>query len=531
MKKLFLFAMTVACLSIFNACEKSEELIDQSVDLQLQATEKPDVYSENGYLVFNTKDAFEQKLNQLKKGDQSILDELKLDKKFVSLKCANNQSLMLKSTDVGTENVNEDDELVKDPYLQELLNNEREIVVDGKLYKITDQGMLRTDPEDLEQLNNFIESNPDFSSIENNPEVDEFLEVDDNIELFLPRAMYILEPEPEDPYSGGGSGGSSTTTSDLRNIDLANLTECDESSKTWAGEMIAGVLGYHVDCENNFASDKRVKTVFWAQNWFFVSSVGIKVKMQDRLLGIWWGEDAQVLELGWDMVKYEVKFNIQPSYYSLMLSPEVIETEFKDVFWIDILKNISKQFKLEKGRYPEGVELHTKLCEQNYKEWTRRNITTYGDFADLNFYTLKKNKSDIDFKLAQYGTKTGYEVAKELLNKYSSSYGVDQEAFSTLNNLIKKNFVITIIYEDMTVERAVMPFYAAKTSYNNNKMEYLFDYSAGAVEFGVRLSGDNPMFGVKFYKAPAEYKILSGSRIYGLAKYKNSWRGSFIRKD
>lgn len=32
MKKLFLFAMTVACLSIFNACEKSEELIDHGVD-------------------------------------------------------------------------------------------------------------------------------------------------------------------------------------------------------------------------------------------------------------------------------------------------------------------------------------------------------------------------------------------------------------------------------------------------------------------------------------------------------------------
>ena len=52
MKKLVLFAMTIACLSIFSACEKSDELIDQSVDLQMQATEKPDVYSENGYLVF-----------------------------------------------------------------------------------------------------------------------------------------------------------------------------------------------------------------------------------------------------------------------------------------------------------------------------------------------------------------------------------------------------------------------------------------------------------------------------------------------
>ena len=55
--------------------------------------------------------------------------------------------------------------------------------------------------------------------------------------------------------------------------------------------------------------------------------------MQDRLFGIWWAEDAQVLELGWDMVKYEVKFNIQPSYYSLMLSPEIIDTEFKGRAW------------------------------------------------------------------------------------------------------------------------------------------------------------------------------------------------------
>jgi hypothetical protein len=136
MKKLFLFAMAVACLSIFNACEKSEELIDQSVDLQLQATEKPDVFSENGYLVFNTKDAFEQKLNQLKKGDQSTLDEPKLDKKFVSLKCANNQSLMLKSTDVGTENVNEDDELVKDPYLQELLTMKEKLLLRGNCIRL-----------------------------------------------------------------------------------------------------------------------------------------------------------------------------------------------------------------------------------------------------------------------------------------------------------------------------------------------------------------------------------------------------------
>ena len=64
------------------------------------------------------------------------MDEPKLDKKFVSLKCANNQSLMLKSTDVGTENVNEDDELVKDPYLQELLTMKEKLLLRGNCIRL-----------------------------------------------------------------------------------------------------------------------------------------------------------------------------------------------------------------------------------------------------------------------------------------------------------------------------------------------------------------------------------------------------------
>lgn len=51
MKKLVWFAMAIASLSIFNACEKNEELIDQSIDEQSLEAAKPDVYSENGYLV------------------------------------------------------------------------------------------------------------------------------------------------------------------------------------------------------------------------------------------------------------------------------------------------------------------------------------------------------------------------------------------------------------------------------------------------------------------------------------------------
>ncbi len=56
MKKLLLFAMIIAALGIFNACEKSDELIDQSIDEKLLDATNPDVYSENGYLVFKSVD-------------------------------------------------------------------------------------------------------------------------------------------------------------------------------------------------------------------------------------------------------------------------------------------------------------------------------------------------------------------------------------------------------------------------------------------------------------------------------------------
>ncbi|WP_346859063.1 DUF4848 domain-containing protein [uncultured Draconibacterium sp.] len=57
--------MAVVVLSIFNACQKSDELIDQSIDVQQQEAVKPDVYSENGYLVFKEIEAVDSVVNIL----------------------------------------------------------------------------------------------------------------------------------------------------------------------------------------------------------------------------------------------------------------------------------------------------------------------------------------------------------------------------------------------------------------------------------------------------------------------------------
>ena len=67
MKNLFVFAIVAVALTIFNGCQKSDEqvLIDE---VQPQAAVKPDVYAENGYLVFKdfeTLDSLDKVLNAM----------------------------------------------------------------------------------------------------------------------------------------------------------------------------------------------------------------------------------------------------------------------------------------------------------------------------------------------------------------------------------------------------------------------------------------------------------------------------------
>jgi hypothetical protein len=63
MKNLILLAMTAAALTIFNGCQKENLNVDQLVDeVQPQEVVRPDVYVENGYLVFKSQEIFDRTL-------------------------------------------------------------------------------------------------------------------------------------------------------------------------------------------------------------------------------------------------------------------------------------------------------------------------------------------------------------------------------------------------------------------------------------------------------------------------------------
>lgn len=75
----------------------------------------------------------------------------------------------------------------------------------------------------------------------------------------------------------------------------------------------------------------------------------------------------------------------------------------------------------------------------------------------------------------------------------------------------------------------VFPNESAGWVRNNNEWSEILDYSSGAVTFGIGMNGGKTFFSGSIYKAPASFKITEGS-IYGIAKYRDTWRGSIIQK-
>ena len=121
MKKLFVFAMTAALLTIFNGCQK-DEMVGQLADEQLQAAVKSDVYVENGYLAFKNMEAVDSVIQMLTKmtADEKlawenqmgfisarsefdalfeIYDILQSYEEFLAFKKQNNKSLRFNETD------------------------------------------------------------------------------------------------------------------------------------------------------------------------------------------------------------------------------------------------------------------------------------------------------------------------------------------------------------------------------------------------------------------------------------------------
>lgn len=237
-----------------------------------------------------------------------------------SLRGGDNNQLL---EDIDFEN---DDDLIHDDYFASLLNDEREIVVGGKLYKYTHNGAyivaLKNQADLKKHLSNirFDKSvAPDPKSLQRG-----LIQVTPTVQRFAPPQKsnksildllkanqaastknQIGKPDPifddsydydfGDPISAGSSGSSGSSSGGGSNgsiIDHTNsmlayvrtLEPCHQQN-AW----ISGAFGLTKKCYSYHSSKHRVKTKLWNQNFGIYTSLGVKVKHQKKRKFLGWG--------------------------------------------------------------------------------------------------------------------------------------------------------------------------------------------------------------------------------------------------
>jgi hypothetical protein len=165
-----------------------------------------------------------------------------------------------------------EDSLVQDPYVQSIMNAQRETSIEGIIIRVTDKGVFAYMP--TFRLN--FETNyatPQFD----NSLAGVFTNSDNDAEQDLQEIMpniYLLYKEPAEPNtptvesSPAGCNGTSLGTN-------------------WFGQIS--------DCTSDIDSRRRIRYTTYAQNLGFYSSIGFNTRRQTRFLGVWFLANAQNL--------------------------------------------------------------------------------------------------------------------------------------------------------------------------------------------------------------------------------------------
>ncbi len=381
-----------------------------------------------------------------------------------------------------------EDSIIADPVILKMVNENREVQIGNQIYKITQFGTFICDQTEINPLRAYLEKQ-DFIfqitdlirqlkegnkiGIETNDGV--CIDVRDKIQLFIDTKNKISSSFHNNKSAAISVG--------------AIMNECNESNKTWGGELLAGLTGYHVNCENNFSSSKRVKTIFWAQNFFWVGSVGVKVKMQKKTLGIWWKEQADELMLGWDKITYETTYN---------LSGNSININYNN-----------KHFN-------NSTDLYEELMQTQYKEWRYVNLPEYNTpLLNLIWFT------DIDDDV----NRLAYRLAVNYLKNQVKTI------INQLNGPSSDHLQLTLVQPNNKITVVIMPQDPAIHSFNQVDEEVLFAQNYGTFVFGASFNSGGAMDPViHIEETLATYQVEEGSSMFGIARENGEWRGSRIVK-
>lgn len=352
MKKIYLFVLLTLIVSCSN--ESFEVATSSITSTEIRAS------LVDGRLHFESKEDFKTSIEHLKSLEDSEVetkmysfyndgfeplypfykeeDEVRINK-FIDKKIKRSlPSTTLNRTTIEDDDhdsyVEPDDDLIADDYFAGLLNFDREIVVNGKLHKYTNEGVFRIELSLKAELDTYITNNnitelnyPDSTTIEKGlVHVTQTIDRYSRVQSFYPCNEHIAEAGFSDDIlngcSGSGSGGGSDSgtplptnhTETMKNY-MKDLEPCDSQS--------GGIFGWNPfgtsrKCYSKHNNSHRVKTKYWNEDYYFYTSIGEKVKHQKKGWFWWYAKKTDEVALVINQAMFAVTYPNQiPNYNAL----------------------------------------------------------------------------------------------------------------------------------------------------------------------------------------------------------------------
>ncbi len=288
MKLRTLYLALIASLVV--ACEKEPELCTNG-------KQEEGIQVIDSRLAFSSTNKFAATFNQLKSEEKQLV---KNEAVLVNALGKNNYELFkqknfLNPSKTLDSNEELEDTLVSDPVFKSLLNKDREIEVEGTIFKITPHGTFAFLPEKRLKVEEIIMSLDAGKTIKQQKLSEYFYQIDTGVvryDTFKEMADNTIDitseiQEKNDTYSKSSE-----------NEDIA--THYIKKKHTIVGSALQNKFGFNKTVRRELNSRRRIKVSFSCPNYLVLTYVTASITYQKKNWIGWSKTSAEKLAFGWD---------------------------------------------------------------------------------------------------------------------------------------------------------------------------------------------------------------------------------------
>jgi hypothetical protein len=496
--------LVIGLIFIFIACQK-DDMLQPKKNVSLASDPvligKRLSFNSTEHLSYFVDESKKRSLNELRKkvgkfeekGFRSLLPtfdstDIKRAEEFIQKKVVQSpESRAELSADA------DEDEIIYDPNFAMILNGDREIIVDDRLFKFTEYAVFYTETDNDAEIANYVEQirNCELTLSTGSQHIG------NNVYAFIPEPIddicdYEVEDEDTDIVAA--------PTISAKDQFMQNMSTC-----VYEEHGFDHIFGPSKKCIDKFAKDRRIKTRAWNQNYLIYSSIGIRTKTQKRTMFVWWASDSDEIELGYEVVKYRFDGVSMNGIFSQ------IKANASGLNYVYSYNGyLLNQYGViaSNNNWGSGANLFDKWPINDgdsrvLKIYLGENISGFLSKIDAGLTTLDGKEFNATVKAL---TKQGWDAVSRYLKVQSSGGTV-------------------IVGGDPFQQR----FYFVYTNWrnnnrNDNKVTKIFDFNTGQIGFSL-----NPGNGTNWSleSASKSYKEFAVA-CYGIARRGNTWRGNRI---